>query len=109
MSDDDEDLKKNNVVEFIPKDSFEHEFGKMAQKKGKLTSREFSRRQVVDAFQEAFETVGGVRRLAIWANDNPTEFYKLYARLLPSQSSKDLEDSKEVHIIHVLPKTSLDK
>ena len=47
----------------------------------------FTRKDVVLAFQTAFELTGGVPRLAIWANDNYTEFTKLYARLLPSQAS----------------------
>lgn len=35
------------------------------------------------AFINAFELIGGVSRLVMWADQNPTEFYKLYARLLP--------------------------
>ena len=38
------------------------------------------------AFQSAFELIGGIPRLAIWANDNPDKFYPLYARFLDSSS-----------------------
>ena len=44
----------------------------------------FSRADVVSAFQSAFELIGGTTRLALWANENPTEFYKLFGKLLPS-------------------------
>lgn len=104
-----EDLGNQNVIEFVPRDKFSDTLSDLSSKSGKITKKDFSRRQVVDAFTEAFETIGGVQRLAVWASDNPTEFYKLYARLLPSQSAKEVESSKEVHIIHVLPKTCLDK
>jgi hypothetical protein len=36
-----------------------------------------------EAFQHAFDTIGGPKRLASWAKVNPTEFYKLFARLIP--------------------------
>jgi hypothetical protein len=32
-----------------------------------------------------FTAIGGTRRMAKWAEDNTTEFYKLYGRLLPLQ------------------------
>lgn len=35
------------------------------------------------ALEEAFERMGGVPKLTEWADENPTEFYKLYAKLLP--------------------------
>lgn len=36
-----------------------------------------------DAFQLAFEQSGGFTALTEWAKANKTEFYKLYARLIP--------------------------
>lgn len=36
-----------------------------------------------EAFQLAFDTLGGPEKLALWAKDNQSEFYKLYARLIP--------------------------
>lgn len=35
------------------------------------------------AFQMAFDAIGGASALATWASENPTEFYKLYGRLIP--------------------------
>ena len=70
--------------------------------------KEFTRKDVVNAFQKAFELVGGPIALAVWAMENRTDFYKLYARLLPSQASSALGESNELIVKHVLPKSELD-
>lgn len=36
-----------------------------------------------EAFQAAFDHIGGMHGLATWAKGNPGDFYKLYARLIP--------------------------
>jgi hypothetical protein len=38
---------------------------------------------IKEAFQIAFEEMGGVEALAAWGKENPTEFYKLVGRLIP--------------------------
>jgi hypothetical protein len=38
-----------------------------------------------EAMQLAFEGIGGVDALTTWAKKNQTEFFKLYARLIPIQ------------------------
>jgi hypothetical protein len=40
--------------------------------------------EIVARFHLAFEHIGGVSRFALWADANPTDFYKMYAKLLPS-------------------------
>jgi len=42
-----------------------------------------STRNVKAALERAFERMGGVRALVAWGRENPTEFYKLWAKLLP--------------------------
>lgn len=37
------------------------------------------------ALEAAFERRGGIDGLVNWADENPTEFYKLYAKLLPAE------------------------
>jgi hypothetical protein len=44
-------------------------------------------RAVKEALAEAFERNGGVESLTTWAQANPTEFYKLWAKLLPTEIS----------------------
>jgi hypothetical protein len=36
-----------------------------------------------EAFTLAFHGIGGTPALEVWAKANPTEFFKLYARLIP--------------------------
>ena len=64
----------------------------------------FSRQQVITAFQDAFELIGGVPRLALWGHDNPGEFFKLYAKLLPSaaQQTQITAEKATIHF-HLAP------
>jgi hypothetical protein len=39
--------------------------------------------RAAEAFQYAFELIGGVPRLALWADRNPDKFYPLLARMIP--------------------------
>lgn len=72
-------------------------------------NKDFTRKDVVTAFSNAFELIGGVPRLALWAHNNETDFYKLYSRLLPSQASSALGETNELVIKHVLPRGALDE
>lgn len=39
--------------------------------------------RAAEAMQQVFEVIGGVPRLALWADKNPDKFYALYARMIP--------------------------
>lgn len=52
------------------------------RKKGELNR---VTRAVKEALEEAFERMGGVDSLVEWGRSDPTEFYKLWAKLLPAQ------------------------
>ena len=45
------------------------------------------------AFESAFVMLGGEDALVQWARDEPTEFYKLYAKLMPVQIQGELQVS----------------
>lgn len=64
--------------------------------------RGLSRGDVIQTFQYAFELIGGTPRLALWADANQTEFYKIYGRLLPSSNSQELDGPQEMIVKHVL-------
>lgn len=68
----------------------------------------FNRAQVVSAFARAFEMIGGVQRMALWANANPDKFYPLYSKLLPSTAIQ-IGDNANVTIIHSIERTPLDE
>jgi len=100
------------VVEFIPagtqvlEDLSKQEnlkFLKVFPKKGAL-----SRTAVIEAFHDAFQQIGGVSRLSLWADTRPEEFFKLYARLLPPASHPDMDGSREFIVRHILPPSALD-
>jgi hypothetical protein len=68
----------------------------------------FNRMDVVNAFNNAFQMIGGVPRLALWANQNPDKFYPLYARLMPSTSVNITAEGTTLVIEHATPTTGLD-
>ena len=41
--------------------------------------------QVKEALERAFHGIGGVPKLVAWGQENPGEFYRLWARLLPQE------------------------
>lgn len=54
-------------------------------------TRKIKRAEVEEAFLEAFELVGGITRLAMWANNpaNYGDFLKLYGKLIPKEVSEE--------------------
>jgi hypothetical protein len=72
-------------------------------------SPNFSRKEVVQAFQTAFELIGGVPRLALWGHENPNEFYKLYGKLLPSSNSSALGEQSKLVIEMAIRPGALDE
>ena len=66
------------------------------------------KKQVVDSILDAFQLIGGTSRLALWANANEGEFFKLYAKLAPRQLEKEVTHEGDVKIVHVLPRGKLD-
>lgn len=46
---------------------------------------------VKNALIEAFERRGGVESLASWAEGEPAEFYKLWAKLLPQELTATID------------------
>lgn len=104
---------ENKVVQFISRDEYEQMNRVLAQASNELPQvervlkREFNRREVVEAFRDAFEMIGGTTRLAMWAHKNETEFYRLYAKLLPKET--ELIGDHKMVIQHVLPPSKLDE
>jgi hypothetical protein len=59
----------------------EHRGGRKAGTPNKVTAN------VKAALLHAYAAIGGDDHFAKWARKNPTEFYKLYAKLLPTEVS----------------------
>ena len=84
------------------------QMGSELQRPGIPSIKGLNRQRVMQAFQDSFELIGGVPRLALWANDHPGEFYRLYSKLMPSQSVNIMNNTQTV-IKHVLPPSKLDE
>lgn len=69
---------------------------------------DIKRQQVVNAFLDAFQLIGGTPRLALWGHENPTEFYKLWSKLAPRQVEQETRHDGDLTIRHVLPRSRLD-
>lgn len=50
-----------------------------------LAGRRVNREEIANAFLVSFELIGGVPRLALWADEHPSEFFKIFGRLLPKE------------------------
>lgn len=70
-------------------------------------STKVTRQDVVTAFTNAFQMIGGVDRLALWADQNPSEFYKLFGKLMPPAASDILDGTREFIVRHVLPEPNI--
>ena len=51
---------------------------------GAKTPKALKAQKAADAFQSAFDLIGGIPRLALWADKNPTAFFSLYSKLIPA-------------------------
>jgi len=56
---------------------------------------------VKDNILDVFERIGGVKNFAAWAQENQTEFYRHYAKLLPL----DINASVSGHLTIIVDKT----
>lgn len=51
--------------------------------------------RAAEAMQQAFELIGGVPRLALWADKNPDKFYPLFARMIPQTVAPVLPEATQ--------------
>jgi len=65
-----------------PQAEVEQVLGELAV--AKRLPRDLRTRNVKEQFQFAFELIGGIPRLAHWANTHPSQFYALYSKLIPA-------------------------
>lgn len=68
----------------------------------------FSKKDVEQGILEAFELIGGVTRLAIWANEpeNYGEFLKIYAKCLPKETKSE-EGGRVINYLSSIPDSPL--
>jgi hypothetical protein len=53
-------------------------------------------KKAADAFQQAFDLIGGIPRLALWADKNPNAFFSLYSKLIPSSVKAEINGTIKI-------------
>ena len=100
-------------TEVITREPWEETLSDLADRPGATVkvprSPDLKRSQVVNAFQDAFQLIGGTPRLAIWGHENPTEFYRLWSKLAPRQVEAEMKHEGGVVVKHILPRGRLDE
>lgn len=48
--------------------------------------------------EEVFKSLGGVNAMTDWARENPTEFYKLYSKLLPKNIDATVDGTLTINV-----------
>lgn len=71
--------------------------------------KKFDRSLFLDSMIEAFEQIGGVRRLTLWADKNPTEFYRLLKATIPQAQLLDIQGKFQMQILPALAPSPLDE
>lgn len=77
---------------------------------GRARKADYSRKELEQSMLEVFDLVGGVPRLAFWANkpENYGEFLKIVSKLLPKEAANG-DDGKQVIYQTLVPASPLNK
>jgi len=59
--------------------------------------------KAANAFQQAFELIGGVPRLALWADKNPSAFFALYSKMIPSTVKAEVDTTLRIELKYSNP------
>lgn len=83
---------------------------RVAQKMNRIPKKFAQRERIMQAMAEAFEIVGGVPRLALWADKNYGEFAKLMGKQVPGlvQNAFAIKSNGPVTIVSAIPASFLD-
>lgn len=65
--------------------------------------------RLLDAIQETFEVIGGVPRMALWADTHPGDFYKLLGKQIPGMVQQlNFNGPTQINIQPALARSPLD-
>lgn len=82
---------------------------KGTQKINRVPRAGYKKERFLSAMQEAFEIIGGVPRLALWADKNQDEFYKLCGKTIPGLLQQhNISVNVPVKIVSAIAPSALD-
>lgn len=83
---------------------------KVSRSLNRVPKKAAQRERFMQALAEAFEIVGGVPRLALWADKNYGEFAKILGKQVPGlvQNAFAIKSSGPVTIVSAIPPSFLD-
>lgn len=65
--------------------------------------------RLLEAIQETFELIGGVPRMAVWADNNAGDFYKLLGKQIPGMVQQlNFNGPTQINITPALARSPLD-
>ena len=91
--DHDDDDVLPSIADLLPPSELSEQAQRLieyATRRGGRLPKSLSKASIKEQFDSVFEMIGGMPRLAIWADQNPSQFYAHYAKLLPAQAKVDL-------------------
>jgi hypothetical protein len=89
--DQEDTLDSNTLMDFSPGSKLSEEASDLAEyaRHNRRQVSTFKRQNIVQQFHSAFQLIGGVPRLALWADKNPTAFFSLYSKMIPAAVKVD--------------------
>lgn len=82
---------------------------RMCQSVNKVPKEARRNTRLLDSIQVTFELMGGIPRLALWADANPGDFYKLMAKQIPGMVQQlNFNGPTQINITPSLPRSPLD-
>ena len=77
----------------------------------RIPKKQAQKQRIIQALAETFEIIGGVPRLALWADKNYGEFMKIVGKQIPVlvQNSIGIQANGPVTIVSAIPASVLDE
>lgn len=102
--------EEENVYEKYPAlDGMLSDIAQGTRSINRLPRKSYDKQRFLQAIHEAFELVGGVPRLAIWADQNYGDFVKVVGKTLPAVLQQvNIHNPGLVKIVSAIPPSPLD-
>lgn len=83
----------DTLADFAPESELSLQAQRLIDFHRKRVPSKVSKANIVREFQSVFSMIGGIPRLALWADQNPGAFYSMYSKLLPQEAKLQLSQT----------------